>query len=126
VSAYDSRDTITDSDNGELTTVRSTFVPVDLGVAAVERWGPRSLTAGISAVIAPYAQAVDHGGEDGGTGVGLSSPGLALWGGAGWRLGGSEIFAEARFTLFGAPGGTVSYEGSVGGLSASVGYRLLY
>lgn len=106
--------------------VRATLLPLDLGLVATERSGRRSLSAGLAAVVAPYALTVDFGDDRGVAGVGLASPGLAVTGGGGYRLGNSEIFAEARYLLFTASGAQVSFEGSIGGLSLMGGYRLLY
>jgi hypothetical protein len=56
----------------------------------------------------------------------MARPGLAVQAGGGYRLGNSEIFAEARFLVFSAGTSQVSFDGSLGGLSLTGGYRLLY
>lgn len=106
--------------------LRATMVPVELGVAAVQRVGLRSVGAGVGVVVAPYQLTVDYGGERGLSGVGISSPGLAVHAGAGWRVGGAELFTEARYYLFTASSTHIAFEGSVGGLSLTAGYRVLY
>jgi hypothetical protein len=126
VTAYSMTSEVDDPVAGETIGVRATLVPIELGLQATERWGPRSLSAGISAVVAPYSLTVDFGDTRGIAGLALASPGLALHGGAGYRLGSSELFAEAGFLLFSATGGQVSFEGSLGGVSLTAGYRLLY
>ena len=106
--------------------IQTTVLPLEIGLQGVQRVGPRSISAGISAVIAPYHLVEDFAGERGTNGVAVSSPGLAIHAGAGWRLGGSEIYAEASYLLFTASGSAVSFEGSLGGFSLSLGYRVLY
>lgn len=116
------RDPLADADIA----VRTSMVPIEVGVAGVQRAGRQSLEAGIGAVVAPYRLAVDYGDERGLEGFALSSPGLALHVGAGWRLGGSEIFAEGRYYLFTASSPHVSFDGALGGVSLAAGYRVLY
>lgn len=116
------RDPLTDHD----VDVQATLVPVEAGIAAVQRVGLRSVGAGVGVVVAPYNISVDYAGERGISGVGISSPGMAVHAGTGWRVGNSELFAEARYTLFTASSTHVSFEGSLGGLSLSAGYRVLY
>jgi hypothetical protein len=69
---------------------------------------------------------MDFEGDRGISGVDLASPGMAVQAGAGYRLGSSELFAEARFLLFTASSAQLAFEGSVGGASLAAGYRLLY
>ncbi len=121
VSAY-SFATVVDDD----VEVRATMVPFDIGLSATERWGRRSLSAGLAAVVAPYALTIDYGDDRGVSGVGLASPGLAVTGGGGYRLGNSELYAEARFLLYTASARPISFEGSLGGLALTAGYRVLY
>jgi hypothetical protein len=126
VTAYTFDATVDDPFTGESIVARVTPVPIDIGLVATERWGRRSLSAGLAAVVAPYGMTVVFGEELGASGVGLASPGLVVMGGGGYRLGNSELFAEARYLLFTASGTQVSFEGSIGGLSLMAGYRLLY
>ena len=106
--------------------VQSTFVPFDIGLQVLERWGSRSLHFGIATVVTPYAMTATFGRQTGVNGLAVASPGLAVQGGAGYRLGGSELFVEARYLLFTAGAGPVVFDGSVGGGSLSGGYRLLF
>ncbi len=124
--AYGFRSSFVDPATDETITVAATLLPIDIGLQAVERWGPRSLSAGISVVLAPYSLTGDFGDTRGASGVSVASPGLAVHGGAGYRLGGSELFIEAGFLIFAATGGAIAFEGSVGGVSVTGGYRLLY
>ncbi|MES2641205.1 MAG: hypothetical protein V4850_17075 [Myxococcota bacterium] len=125
VTAY-TFDAAVDDITGDTIVARVTPVPIDIGLVATERSGRRSLSAGLAAVVAPYGMTVLFGDDRGVSGVGLASPGLVVMGGGGYRLGNSELFAEARYLLFTASGPQVSFEGSIGGLSLMAGYRLLY
>jgi hypothetical protein len=126
VTTYTFDTTVADAFAEEEIRIRGTLVPFDLGVQVQERWGRRSLHAGIAAVVAPYALTADFGDERGLSGVAMARPGLAVQAGGGYRLGNSEIFAEARFLVFSAGTSQVSFDGSLGGLSLTGGYRLLY
>ncbi len=126
VTAYTFETSVVDPVAEDRIGVRATLVPFDIGLTATERWGRRSLSAGLAAVVAPYQMTVDFGTDRGVSGVGLASPGLAVMGGGGYRLGNSELYAEARFLLFTAGAQQVAFEGSLGGVSVQAGYRLLY
>ncbi len=126
VSAFALATVVDDADADETIAVRATFVPFDVGVQVLERWGRRSLHAGIAAVITPYTLAIDYGELRGTPTLGLASPGLSVYAGGGYRLGSSELFVEGRYLLFTAGSSQLAFEGSVGGLSLTAGYRLLY
>ncbi len=103
-----------------------TFFPVDVGVSFAQR-GPRfSLSAGISLALVPYTLEADFDGEDAVAGAGLSSPGVDVRGSFGWRIGQTELYAEAGYLLYTVPAGVVTLAQNAGGLRAIVGYRLLY
>lgn len=123
---YNLETTIHDAGANADIDVHATLIPFDVGLVVTERWGRRSLHAGLAAVIAPYTLAMDFEGDRGISGVDLASPGMAVQAGAGYRLGSSELFAEARFLLFTASSAQLAFEGSVGGASLAAGYRLLY
>jgi len=126
VSAYTLDTSVDDLLAGETIAVRATLVPVDIGIQVLERWGRRSLHAGIAAVVTPYRMTVDFGTDRGLAGVDFASPGLSVQAGGGYRLGSSELFIEGRYLLYTAGSSQIAFEGSVGGLSLSAGYRLLY
>lgn len=126
INAYVLRTTVEDPLAGADVSLSATMIPIELGVQGVQRFGPRSIQAGLSAVVTPYYMAVDYGTERGINGVALASPGLSIHGGGAWRIGGSELFTEARFLLFTASSSNVAFDGSVGGLSLTAGYRVLY
>ncbi|MFZ5482157.1 MAG: hypothetical protein ACOZNI_35680 [Myxococcota bacterium] len=126
VAAWSFRSEVVDPQTGDAVDVAATVVPVELGVQGVSRAGLRSVSAGIAAVVAPVHLAVDFGDARGLSGLTLASPGLALSAGAAWRLGGSELYAEARYLLFTGGGDQVTFAGSMGGLTITGGYRVLY
>lgn len=117
---------LVDPASGLAVEVKSRFIPISLGVAAESRTARRTLEFGVSAVLAAYQLSVDYDGAQGVAGFGLAPPGVQLHGGAGFRAGISEIYAEGRYLILNAPAGPVTFEGSVGGVSLSAGYRVLY
>lgn len=118
--------TVNDPVSGLQVDVAARFFPVTLGVVAGTRTGHRVFEVGVSGVLAPYTLRADFDGVSGVSGVGLASPGVQLLAGGGWRSGISEVYAEGRYLFLTAPRGTVTFEGTVGGASLSVGYRVLY
>jgi hypothetical protein len=106
--------------------VSAQMLPIELGIQGVQRSGTRVIQAGLSALIVPF-----HLSEDCGTarcidGVAVAPPGLALFAGGAKRLGNSEIYGEARYLVYTVSTPNVGFEGSLGGLSVTAGYRVLY
>ncbi len=117
---------INDATTGQDVHVHAQFVPIELGIAASQRVGRRVFDAGVSAVLMPFALETDFDGQRGVSGGGIGPPGFLLHGAGGLRFGGSEVFGELRYLLAASRGGAVSFDGSVGGGSLVVGYRVLY
>ena len=101
-------------------------MPVGMGAVLRAESGRTASWAGASAVIQPHRVDTRLGGEPVAQGFGIGTPGLELVGGAGLRIGPGEILGEAAY-LFGnlGPGSTV-WQGPMGGLRSSLGFRLLY
>lgn len=124
--AYGLESSIRDELSGETILVRGTFFPVDAGLSYSQR-GPRwSLAANIGLALVPYGLSAEYPGGPTSGGPGLSAPGVVARGSAGYRLGQAEIFFEAGYLLYTVPDSLVSVSGNAGGLTASLGYRLLY
>lgn len=126
VSTYALRTELTDSASGVAVEVGARFVPITLGVVAESRTGRRTLEVGLSGVMTPFGLTADFNGKRGIVGSGLTPPGLQLHAGGAYRAGISELYLEGRYLFLNASGGQVSFEGSVGGVSLSAGYRVLY
>ncbi len=126
VGTYTMDTTVPDVVTGGEVHVRAQFVPIELGIAASQRVGRRVLDAGMSAVLLPVVLSGDFDGVRGVAGSGLGPPGFLFHGGGGLRFGNSEVFGEVRYLLAASRGGTISFQGSVGGGSLVAGYRVLY
>jgi hypothetical protein len=126
LAGYRAEGQVADAATGNTIEVRSDFFPVDVGALFVRRSARLSTQGGVSMALAPYALDVQYGSSGGYAGLALAPPGVLVHGSVAWRLAGAEVFTEARYLLLGAPGGTVSFSGSVGGLSLAAGYRVLY
>jgi hypothetical protein len=107
------------------TGVEAWFVPLEAGVVVGRREGRRSIEASLSGVLTPYRVAVRRGGTTL-SGVTLAQPGVAFGVANGWRRGPSEVFVEGRYMLFTASSSVVSFEGALGGVLLSTGYRFLW
>ncbi len=126
VSTHALRADLVDPATGLAVEVKSRFIPITLGAVAESRTARRTLEFGVSAVLAAYQLSVDYDGAQGVSGSGFTPPGIQVHAGGGFRMGISEIYAEGRYLILNAPAGPVTFEGSVGGVSLSAGYRVLY
>jgi len=126
VGTYRFSSDVPDQVTGGTVRVRAQFVPVEIGLGAGQRVGRRVLDTGASLVLLPYGLTTEFNGEPGVAGTFLGPPGVLLHGGAGLRFGTSELYGEVRYLLAAARGGSVSFEGSVGGGSLVAGYRVVY
>ncbi len=126
VATYALNSSTTDPATGLQVDVATRFIPVSIGVVAESRSGNRTLEVGVSGVLAPYGLTANFNGTTGIVGPGLAPPGLELTAGGAIRRGISEFYGEGRYLFLNAPSGVVSFEGSVGGVSLSAGYRVLY
>jgi hypothetical protein len=106
--------------------VKSRLFPITVGAVAESRTPRRTLEFGLSAVLAAYQLSVDYDGAQGVAGSGFAQPGVQIHAGGGFRMGISELYAEGRYLILNVPDGPVTFEGSVGGVSLSAGYRVLY
>ena len=82
--------------------------------------------AGAGVGVAPYLLEVRYGDDAPLRGSGLHRPGGLLVFGTGYRIRNGEALLELRALGMGAGEAEVGYDGQVGGLSAVLGYRVLY
>ena len=82
--------------------------------------------AGARVVLAPYHQSVTLDNETASSGWGWLSPGAAMTAGIGTRVGNGEAFMEVDYLFVAAPSGTIGWDGPIGGLVGSLGFKLLY
>ena len=81
---------------------------------------------GLGLVVAPYRGEVRFGEQLSDVAWGVLPPGVAIIGGYGLRVPGGEITVELRGSTLFSPGAVFPYRGSVGGLAALLGYRVVY
>lgn len=98
-----------------------------LGAHLIARreWQDRSSWVGIGGVLVPFTLRTRFEGEDSIIGWGLHRPGVILTGGAARRALSGEVFGELRFIGVNGRTGDVGYDGSVGGMAAVAGYRVI-
>ena len=75
--------------------------------------------------LAPYRQRLEFEGEVAITGWGISQIGVAGVAGVGKRAYGGQIYLEGRWAGLRDGGGSVGYGGSIGGVAALAGFRLI-
>lgn len=117
---------VSDEATGGIIDVKAQFLGVDVGPALVERRGRRMLDAGVSLSLVPYGLTVAYGDEGVETGLVLPAPGVLAHGGVGYRLGASEVYGELRYLFSPPDNSAVRFAGGIGGLSGSLGYRVLF
>ncbi len=104
------------------------LVPITL--SGHRRWnsGLWSSWVGGGVVAAPYRARswfVENGLEqDGRTQLGIHGPGLQLYAGRGYRVRGGEAFGELRYLALGSRADEIS--GQVGGVTGTLGFRIVY
>jgi len=101
-------------------------LPVSLGVSVRGARGRTSGWVGGAGVLAPYRIAARSSDSALGGGVGLSSPGVQVFTGAALRRRTAELGAELSWLFLTLPDGDLTWQGSVGGVSAGLSYRLMY
>ena len=94
-------------------------------VMARREWKARSAWLGIGGLLVPFSQTIRFEGEDSIKGWGIHRPGIVLTGGAARRALSGEVFGEIRFLGVSGRTGDVGYDGSVGGIAAVLGYRVI-
>ena len=96
-----------------------------LQVLARRELGRRASWIGVGGIVAPYSQTVRFG--DSGTirGRGVHGPGFLLSAGAATRALAGELSLELRWVGLSGQAGELGYDGSVGGIAALVGYRVI-
>ena len=92
---------------------------------ARREWQDRSSWVGIGGMVAPFTLLTRFEGEDSIIGWGVHRPGVVLTGGAARRALSGEVFGEMRFLGVNGRTGDLGYDGSVGGIAAVLGYRVI-
>jgi hypothetical protein len=114
-----------DIGTGQAMLLRTTLLPVTLGLVGRREYRGSGYWLGLGGVLAPYVTRAQFGAEEQ-VGVGVYSPGIVLLGGLGKRLLGGEVLAEVRVTALSSPGGDFAFQGQVGGAAAIAGYRVIF
>jgi len=106
--------------------METTVAPLGIGTVVRRGVGRFPGWVGGQAVFAPYSLQASFDGVTASDGMGWMSPGASFLAGVGWRTGGGEVFAEGRYIFLSAPGESIGWVGSVGGMLGTIGYKLLY
>ncbi len=120
------RTTVPDPDRGSEVDLRMEML--SLSVSVLGRWERDLWTvwAGGGPQIVPYRLEIRYPGVTAVSGLGLHQPGLVAFAGGGRRFRAGEVFAELRGLGVSAYTDDFGYEGQLGGLAATVGFRLIF
>lgn len=102
------------------------FFPVSLGVHARSDGRRLATWLGAEAVVAPYQLDVRLDQQLVIQGPGLAQPGFAVYGGLSRRLRVGEAQLNARYMALSTGVADAGWQGNVGGVIATLGYRLIY
>jgi hypothetical protein len=109
---------------GEAVELELEVVPVGLGAEARAERGRVATWGGAGLVVAPYRLQVRYGSTPAADGVAIAPPGAELRAGVGWRLRVGEATAELGWLFLGAGAEDLGWQGQIGGLVATAGWRL--
>lgn len=101
-------------------------LPVGLGLVGRRERGRSAAWIGTSLIAAPYHVEAHFGEEVPVRGMGLAPPGFHLYTGAGWRVRSGELEGQVGYLMLSLNPGEVGWQGPVGGLLASVGYKVMF
>lgn len=102
------------------------FFPATLGVHARSDGRRLATWLGMAAVVAPYQLDVRLDQQLIIQGPGFAQPGFAVYGGVSRRLRVGEVQLNARYMALSTGVTDAGWQGNVGGVIATLGYRLLY
>ena len=123
VAGYRLQASVPDPDAQQAVQLRLSALTVGLGAdLRAERFRFATWT-GASLVLAPTRLQVTYGTTDTVDGLSLSPPGVELRIGGGWALRSGELTAELGWLFLSAGTSDLGWQGSLGGLLATVGYR---
>ena len=117
---------VEDPDRGE--DIELTLDTAMIAAAAIYRWeqGAWSAWGGLGALLAPYRLESRFAGSNPLRAAGLHPPGATSTVGVGRRIAGGELTFDLRGVGVQAQADTLGYDGQIGGLALSLGYRLIY
>jgi hypothetical protein len=120
------RTTVPDPDRGGDVELRMELL--SLSVSVMGRWEQDLWTvwAGGGPQVVPYRLEIRYPGVTPVSGLGLHQPGLVAFAGGGRRFRAGEVFGEVRGFGVTAYTEDFGYEGQLGGVAASVGFRLIF
>jgi hypothetical protein len=106
--------------------VHLALLPIFGGVSVRRSRWSGTAWVGAAGVIAPFNLGVEIEGSKAIDGIGVSTPGVDVFTGAGWKVLNGELQLEAGWLFLTMPAGDVSIQGSIGGLHGTLGYRLYF
>ena len=126
VGLYGERIETIDEVSGAALSLDIDVLPVGLGLLARQDRGRLSGWLGGEGLAVPYQLEARYGDAVASEGVAIAPPGVRAFTGGGWRLRGSELTAELAYTFVTMNAAEVGWQGAVGGLQATAGYRVLF
>jgi hypothetical protein len=105
--------------------LRMYVLPISGGFAIRQEYPAQAFWVGLGGQVIPYWGRLNYDEQLWARGGGVLPPALTGVLGYGVRVPGGEVVAELRGSSATSPGGATSFSGFVGGLSATIGYRVI-
>ena len=99
-----------------------------MGGGVLVRQDQRQLTGwiGTSALVVPYRLESHFGNTTPVGDWGLTAPGFSIFTGSGWRTQNGELQGQLAYVFVALDGQQGGWQGAVGGVVGTIGYKLLY
>lgn len=117
---------VEDPRTGEAVQVETSWIPLGVGVLFRQDRARLSWFGGAQAHLVPYVQRSSFGDRTESRALGLSGPGLEPLVGVGGRLANTELQLQLGYHWLNMPAADVTYQGSVGGLRPSLGWKFVF
>jgi hypothetical protein len=101
-------------------------IPITLGMLSREVRGRYSGWVGAHVIVAPFLLQTRFGDSVGTGGPGIAGPGIGLFSGVGVRMRAGEPQLQLAYHFLTMEGADTGWDGPIGGLALTAGYKLLY
>lgn len=117
---------VEDPRTAERVRVQTTWLPVGLGLLFRQERGRLGWFGGLQGHVVPYAQSSIFGDRSESPSLGIAGPGVEPLVGLGGRLANTELQLQLGYLWLTMPSADVSYDGPVGGLRPSLGWKFVF
>lgn len=115
-----------DPRTAERVRVQTSWLPLGLGLLFRQERGRLGWFGGLQGHLVPYAQRTVFGDRSESPAFGFAGPGVEPLVGLGGRLANTELQVQLGYLWLTMPSADVSYDGTVGGLRPSLGWKFVF